>query len=49
MNKKFVYKVGNNKKVILWCMANQISRPQDGSDGNKYVPISSYTATTLSR
>jgi len=26
MNKKFVYQVGNNKKVILWCMANQISR-----------------------
>jgi len=22
MNKKFVYRVGNNKKVILWCMAN---------------------------
>jgi hypothetical protein len=26
MNKKFVYQVGNNKEVILWCMANQISR-----------------------
>jgi len=26
MNKKFVYQVGNNKKVILWCRANQISR-----------------------
>jgi hypothetical protein len=26
MNKKFVYQVGNNKKVILWCTANQISR-----------------------
>ena len=26
MNKKFVYQVGNNKKVILWCMANQMSR-----------------------
>jgi len=26
MNKKFVYQVGNNKKVILWCAANQISR-----------------------
>jgi len=26
MNKKFVYEVGNNKKVILWCTANQISR-----------------------
>jgi hypothetical protein len=25
-NKKFVYQVGNNKKVILWCTANQISR-----------------------
>jgi hypothetical protein len=25
MNKKFVYQVGNNKQVILWCMANQIS------------------------
>jgi len=25
MNKKFVYQVGNNKKVILWCTANQIS------------------------
>ena len=27
MNKKFVYQVGKNKKVILLCMANQISRP----------------------
>jgi len=26
MNKKFVYQVGNNKKVILWCTANQISK-----------------------
>jgi len=26
MNKKFAYQVGNNKKVILWCTANQISR-----------------------
>ena len=26
MNKKFVYQVGNNKNVILWCTANQISR-----------------------
>jgi len=26
MNKKFVYQVGNNKKVILWCTTNQISR-----------------------
>jgi len=25
MNKKFVYQVGNNKKVILWCTVNQIS------------------------
>ena len=25
MNKKFVYQVGNNKNVILWCTANQIS------------------------
>jgi len=25
MNKKFVYQVGNNKKVILRCTANQIS------------------------
>jgi len=25
MSKKFVYQVGNNKKVILWCTANQIS------------------------
>ena len=25
MNKQFVYQVGNNKKVILWCTANQIS------------------------
>jgi hypothetical protein len=23
MNKKFVYQVGNNKEVILWCTANQ--------------------------
>jgi len=28
MNKKFVYQVGNNKKVMLWCTANQISRFQ---------------------
>jgi len=26
MNEKFVYQVGNNKEVILWCTANQISR-----------------------
>jgi len=26
MNKKFVYQDGDNKKVILWCTANQISR-----------------------
>jgi len=26
MNKKFVYQVGNNKKVILWFTANQIPR-----------------------
>ena len=26
MNKKFVYQAGNNKKVILWGTANQISR-----------------------
>jgi len=26
MNNKFVYQVGNNKKVILWCTAYQISR-----------------------
>jgi len=26
MNKKFGYQVGNNKKVILWCTDNQISR-----------------------
>jgi len=26
MNKKFVYQVGNNKKVMLWFTANQISR-----------------------
>ena len=26
MNKKFVYQVGNNKKVILWCTANQTTR-----------------------
>jgi len=24
INKKFVYQVGNNKKVILWCTAKQI-------------------------
>jgi len=30
MNKKFVYQVGNNKKVILWSTANQISRFTDG-------------------
>jgi len=27
MNKKIVCQVGNNKKVMLWCTANQISRP----------------------
>jgi hypothetical protein len=26
MNKKFVCQVGNNKKVILWCTANQITK-----------------------
>jgi len=26
MNKKSVYQVGNNKKVVLWCTPNQISR-----------------------
>jgi len=26
MNKKFVYQVGNNNKVILRCTPNQISR-----------------------
>jgi len=26
MNKKFVYQVGNNKKVTLCCTVNQISR-----------------------
>jgi hypothetical protein len=25
MNNKFVYQIGNNKKGILWCTANQIS------------------------
>jgi len=30
MNKKFVYQVGNNKKVILWCTANQISTIYSG-------------------
>jgi len=29
MNKKFVYQVGNNKKVILWCTANRISRSSE--------------------
>jgi len=29
MNKKFVYQVGNNKKVILWCTANQTSIIRD--------------------
>jgi hypothetical protein len=24
MNKKFMYQVGNNKKVILWCTVNQV-------------------------
>jgi len=28
MNKKIVYQVGNNKKVILWCTANQTSRTE---------------------
>jgi hypothetical protein len=32
MNKKFVYQVGNNKKVILWCTANQISRLAEWMD-----------------
>jgi len=31
MNKKFVYQVGNNKKVIVWCTANQISRKGNSS------------------
>ena len=26
MNEQEIYQVGNNKKVILWCTANQISR-----------------------
>jgi len=26
MNKEFVYQVGNNKKVMLRCTANKISR-----------------------
>ena len=26
MNKKFMYQVVNNKKVILWCTVNQISK-----------------------
>jgi hypothetical protein len=26
MNKKFVYQVSKNKKVILWCTAKRISR-----------------------
>jgi len=30
MNKKFVYQVGNNKKVILWCTASQVSRWASG-------------------
>jgi len=25
MNEKFVYQVGSNKQIILWCTANQIS------------------------
>ena len=33
MNKKFVYQVGNNKKVILRCTANQISRIVSESNG----------------
>jgi len=30
MNKKFVYQGGNNKKVILWCTANQLSSVASG-------------------
>jgi len=26
MNKEYLYQIGNNNKVILWCTANQISR-----------------------
>jgi len=40
MNKKFVYQVGNNKKVILWCTANQISRCSWSSSESKYFPYS---------
>jgi len=31
MNKKFAYQVDNNKKVILWCTANQISSVSEAS------------------
>jgi len=36
MKKKFVYQVGNNKKVILWCTANQISRFSLLNKQNRY-------------
>jgi len=37
MNKKFVYQVGNNKKVILLCTANQISSKKCVGDIFVYV------------
>jgi len=36
MNKKFVYQVGNNKKVILWCTADRISRFAVLNKQNRY-------------
>jgi len=37
MNKKFVYQVGNNKKVILWCTANQVSRTTEYVQVHMYI------------
>ena len=46
MNKKFVYQVGNNKKVILWCMANQIylkKKPTNKQTNKQTNKIMSYS------
>jgi len=39
MNRKFVYQVGNNKKAILWCTANQISWSKFGARQRKGWPF----------
>jgi len=48
MNKKFVYQVGNNKKVIITCLRwlSNLSRPynQKGSSRRRYVTVDLQTA-----